>query len=116
MSYTLVVGGELEFPLATLTGWSNFKKWAESLDGYRAITDFIENGQTSEMPELEVELKKALAADPPGDKTVASTARDLIKSLMKRGEDHESAFVSDGFSDNDDADGEWWDGETDDDN
>lgn len=114
MSYELVIGGEKATPLASIRGWSDFKLWVDTLnaDDYPQIVHLVEHSFCQKLDDLEEQLKESLRLAPPNKQSVVSTVKSLIATLTARDSDAESAFVTDGTSEDDGDDGEWqedWD-------
>lgn len=109
MSYYLVVGGEDWVQVASLSGWAEFREWAEGQPGDE-LHHLIDHGWGQNIPVLETELKKALADDPPVA-DVGDIALDILGALGNRQPDHESVLLTDGLTSEDDPDSSGWESE-----
>ena len=98
MTYYLIVGGTTQQPLASTTGWYDFKVWTDGLnvETYPQLIHLIDWGWSQELDALILELKLALAVAKPAATTVEATLRSLLDSLIFS-EDAHSVFVSDGL-------------------
>lgn len=99
MGYYAIIGGEQQVPLASLSGWSEFKAWADTLDASDEISHLCEYGFSQNIPALIAQLEASIPAG-----SVGNTVRDLIGNLRAAPEGAESIFVSDGMGDEDAAD------------
>lgn len=64
-------------------GWSDVIAWTEDLDveTFPEVVHVAEHGYTEKLPELQSQLKAAIAAQPP-EETVAATLAELIELLV----------------------------------
>jgi hypothetical protein len=98
MTYYLIVGGKQQRPLATTTGWYDFKRWARGLnvEHYPQLTHIVDWAWAQNLDDLLRELKLALVAAPPESETVEETLRSLMDSVaFSKGSS--SIFVTDGL-------------------
>jgi hypothetical protein len=109
MSYYLAVGGEDWTQIASLSGWAKFREWAEGQSGDE-LRHLIDHGWGQDIPTLEVELKKALDANPPTS-DVGDIALAVLKALGNRQPDYESVLLTDGLTSEDDPDDSGWESE-----
>jgi len=109
MSYSLIIGGEQEFPLATIAGWEAVKNWTEGLDPdkYPELFHLAFHSFSQNLDALESELKRVIDSEPPQGPTY-KTVRGLLESVKQRESGAESAFVSDGMTDKGGGGGEQW--------
>lgn len=101
MAYSIIIGGELEFPLATISGWRNLKKWAAdnlNADEHAKILHFIEFSWVQDLAEFESQIADVVNDSDGIPSDVESTFSDLLESLGKRKKTHASAFISDGMT------------------
>jgi len=109
MGYQLIIGGQQSVPLASTQGWRDVKSWVETIDEseYPQIVQLAEHGLSQDLPGLQEELDASLIHESP-DESVVDTLKGIMSSLSARQKDAESAFVSDGFSDEtESSDDEW---------
>jgi hypothetical protein len=98
MTYYLFVGGKEQRPLATTTGWYDFKQWAAGLNAidYPQLIHLVDWGWAQQLDQLMRELKMAIIASPPMLASVDATLRSLMDSVAFS-EGASSVFVSDGL-------------------
>lgn len=102
MAYSIVIGGELTFDLATIGGWKNLKKWATdnlNTQEHAKILHFIEFSWAQDLDEFESQIADVIESfdgDMPSD--VESTFADMLQSLGERKKSHASAFITDGMT------------------
>ena len=99
MGYYAVIGGKLQVPLASVSGWREFKRWTSDLDAeqFGNVLHLVEHAWTEDLPELARQLTLALRTVPPSA-SVAKTAKDLIREVKRAPKRASSLFISDGTS------------------
>lgn len=108
MSYSVIIGGDDQYPLATVRGWADTKAWIDKLDAteFALLVNLAEWGWTEGLADLRSQILAALKANPPSDSTVADTMKKLASTL--EGQTASSIFVSDGTSEDDGGADDGW--------
>ena len=111
MSYYLITGGEKWTQVASIQGWREFREWAAGLDAadHKELFHLIEHGWSQSLGELESQLTDAIEkGEPSAD--IADIGKTILQALKDRGQDAESAILTDGLTENDDPDDSGWSG------
>jgi len=112
MSYYLVVGGEDWKQVASLSGWAEFREWAEGQDAGE-LHHLIDHGWSQDIPVLEEQLNKAIEEGEPS-RDVEDIATAILNALEGRQLGHESVVLTDGLTEQDDPDDSGWSSEEED--
>ena len=110
MSYSIIIGGELEFPLASIGGWRNLKKWAAdnlNTDEHDKILHFIEYSWVQDLGEFESQIADVVESAACIPEDVESTFTDMLVSIGRRKRSHTLAIITDGMSRRIDGDATW---------
>lgn len=93
-------------PLATIKGWGDVGRWAESLDPetHGEIALLHRNGESDTLESLERELSDAIDHARPQSDDTLHTATDLLTSIKARPSNCESVSVGDGLGSDGDSD------------
>lgn len=70
-------------PLASNAGWSDFGRWADTLDPteYRQVVHLWEHGYVRDVPGLAADLDAAIKHSPPQEHSVHDTAEGLLRTI-----------------------------------
>lgn len=107
MTVYAVVGGNKEFPFATTRGMGDFVRWSDALDHeqFPLIAHLSDWGWVNEVGSLGPEINAAIEVVKP-IASLETTLRNLVTQLAAV--TGESIVLTDGLSEDDDEDGEWW--------
>jgi len=106
MTYYLVVGGEDWTPVASITGWKDFRKWATRRTGSE-LRHLLQYGWSQDPGSLEEQLAEAVEQNDPS-KDVASVAEACLEAIRNRGASASSVLLTDGLTSVDDPDDSGW--------
>lgn len=104
MTFSMILAGTDEHPLASIGGWNDFTRWADELEPeqFPELVHLADHGFTQNVPGLTTEIEAARTESPPDDETVDATIDVLVGILAEMPEGGESAFVTDGNARGDD--------------
>lgn len=88
--------------VASNTGWGEFTRWVDGLDvdANESLIHLADYGWTENISDAAAQLDAALAASPPSDDKVLSTAKVLLQALQAGGS---VATITDGMTKDTDA-------------
>ncbi len=96
MSVYLSIDGDDEGSfISSNTGWGDFVRWVETLDGYDDLAHLAAHGWTGDVKETLADLVKALAESPPTDDSTQDVA-DELRELLTAHQGAEAATVTNG--------------------
>jgi hypothetical protein len=67
--------------LASNTGWSEFIDWVETLDGYKRLSQLVDEANCEDIAGLRDELESCLEDEPPENKDVLDVAHQVIHAI-----------------------------------
>ena len=97
MSYYAVLDDDAETSadVATVSGWCDFRRWVESIEGeYDQLRHLVEYGWSQELADLESQLAEAIKAGNPNADN-GDVGQGLLKLVADR-KNAQAIFVTDG--------------------
>lgn len=92
MTYSIVIDDE-PYPLATTSGWKEFKVWANQSEG--ALKSFIKLGYSTSPVDLENDLRSMIQGFPINNEGVQEIAHDLLRNIMEKSTNDKTIFITD---------------------